>query len=1503
MRLLARALAAVGWAVLALLGLAGVALSAVAFLAAAPFTRPLVASTAIRFVNDAIAGRIELRGVSVLPQGGMELLGLEAYDPDGHLVVAVERARLSVDVTELRSRTVGVSLELEQPTVLIEQEADGGTSLARAFAPRRPAAPGAPPGGEGGAGWTLQVSRLALRGGDLWWKDSSGNTRAEATGIDLVARGTVGPRRVRAELRATGQLRSPVATPVSLELVASRAGDGLRVPVLRLDAGGTSLAAVGEGDLARRSGRLAVTRLGLSREQARAVLSQAPLGSDLDVVGYAEANGVTATAALRVEPVVVSGAGGRAEVAVALREVDLRRAAGFDVALDRLDPSRLAASLPAGAVTLAGHGAAAGRSLEDLRARLTLAVSRSRLGRGELTRADLGLRISRGTVELERLSATAPGAALDARGRWRRGGPVSGNVTVDAPDLALAARNGALLAGVPPPAIGGRARLEALVSGTADAPAVSGRLDAATLRAGTVALDGVHLALRGAGPRDAASGEVEGRIAAVRSGGVDRVRQATLRAALAGSEGEITVTASVPGAGTEPLTLDARGEVDRARARLELRRLALSYPGARWALVRPAVVDLGAPAVDRLELADPPQRLAIEGGVRPRATLAARVELSRVDLARLPPGLVPGGELRGELSGQVDATGPLAHPAVAGRLSLEQGGYGHIGGLEVAVDGRWDGEARRVAGTLFASRAAGGTLDADVELPLPLVGRPAEPVRARVRAAGISVSDLVAETGRSLFAEGTLGLELRVVGTAGAPSATAELTLADGAWEDLDGLGATVTVEAPGARAHVLASGTLGGRPVVSVDASAPLDLGDLVARPAETLRALRGAHLQATASILSLDLAAISGRAGVPPDLAGIVEAHVEMTGTPEAPRGRATAALTGVAAGAWRGVGATLEASAGEAGLAASGRVTVAGDEALRLQGSLALRPERLGDQEALATAALRVDAEIPRVALARAAGQALPLEGTLEGHVSVSGTLRAPEVRADLSGGAVAVKGRPLGDATVSARYARGRGEAEASLHPPSGGALHATLALRATLGLGAGGPPLADAPAEATLVADRLDLGFLPAVAPGVIRTAAGTIELDLKAAGPLRRLSPRGTVHLADGRLALSELGEWTDVALDVKVTDDAVELSRLEVRRGRGTLSAHGAARGLRGGQAKLQAKVDASSFTISRAGMEVATFDLNAEATGSWSPSELSVEVTLPRAVVRLPKRTPRTLQTLEARKDISIGRKPERRAEVAPAPAGPTEAAEKPLVVRAHLVSPGKFFVKSDDPRIDVELRADVQYEREDGGNYLRGSVEVVHGQVEPIGGRNFVIDRGVVRFTNGPPDAALLDVEAKYVNPAATVTAKITGTIHSPELKLTSSVPNMSDADIALFLLTGRTEAKAGGGGVGSVTGGEAGMAVVGVLATQAFKNLVQNKLPLDTVALEAGGFRAGKYVTDRIYIAYVRRWDADPTKYQNADEVRVEYQITPRWMFESLYGTAQTGAASLVWSRDY
>src|SRR5512144_1926745 len=115
---LARALAWAGWAILGALALAGLALSGVALLAAAPFTRPYVASAAVRVVDEAIAGGIVLEGVALLPSGEIELRGLEVHDPDGHLVLSVGKARVSVDVTELRSRTVGLAVTLDAPSVL-----------------------------------------------------------------------------------------------------------------------------------------------------------------------------------------------------------------------------------------------------------------------------------------------------------------------------------------------------------------------------------------------------------------------------------------------------------------------------------------------------------------------------------------------------------------------------------------------------------------------------------------------------------------------------------------------------------------------------------------------------------------------------------------------------------------------------------------------------------------------------------------------------------------------------------------------------------------------------------------------------------------------------------------------------------------------------------------------------------------------------------------------------------------------------------------------------------------------------------------------------------------------------------------------------------------------------------------------------------------------------------------------------------------------------------------
>jgi len=627
-----------GWALLAMAALAGLALSSVTLLAELPLTRPAVAELIIGVVSRRIAGRLELDGISMLPDGRLELRGLRLFDPDGHLVLSVGSALVTADLRALGSRRVGLTLELDRPSVLLEEETDGGTSIARAFAPRGRRAEGparqAEPPRFRPEGFTVRVSRLELRGGDFWWVDAAGGTRAEATRVDVTARGIFSPDRSRAEVKLRADLAAPLDTPVSLDLVTTLSGSALRVPLLRVDAGGTALSLVGEGDLWRRTGRLAITRLDVSREEARALVRDVPAGADLVAAGYVESDGRVAAAALRLEPADGRRAG-RAEGALATRLDAVGRSGGLDLAIDRLDPSLVSARWPAGEVTLTARGAFALALRDQPRGQLALAVSRSRLGRAEISRADVLVRAGRDEVEVERLSLAAPGLAVDGAGRWRHGGPVAGTVALDASDVGAAARNLAALAGVAPPPASGRLRVDATLSGTSAVPVVAAKIAAPTLRWRALAADGVRAAARVAGPIAAPAGTLEGWIAALREGGEVRASSVALQASLAGPDGSLSVKGRVR-EGKDPVSLEASGRIDRGQATLALSRLELSYPGSSWTLARPATLKLREPSVDRLELADLPQRIVLEGGRGALGALDGRVEVSRLDLARLP---------------------------------------------------------------------------------------------------------------------------------------------------------------------------------------------------------------------------------------------------------------------------------------------------------------------------------------------------------------------------------------------------------------------------------------------------------------------------------------------------------------------------------------------------------------------------------------------------------------------------------------------------------------------------------------------------------------------------------------------------------------------------------------------------------------------------------------------------------------------------------------------------
>jgi translocation and assembly module TamB len=284
-RVLAAALRFAGFALLGLAAIAGVLVSAVTLFATSSPGRRIVAREVIRLLDGALAGSFELAEIAVRPSG-VEIRGLRVLDPDGHLVLAVDRASVSIDQLELRGRTVGVSAALDGPAVLLEEEEGGGLSLARAFAPAHPAPPRAKPPSPAkprepsGDGFRVRVTALAIRGGSVWWGDSDGATRLEARDVNVDARGAWGPSAAEVELRLRGALDLPVAAPVSVDALASRNGDRVRVPLLRADVGGTAVSLVGDVNARTLAGRAALTRLDVARAGPTFV-PQVGAGADL----------------------------------------------------------------------------------------------------------------------------------------------------------------------------------------------------------------------------------------------------------------------------------------------------------------------------------------------------------------------------------------------------------------------------------------------------------------------------------------------------------------------------------------------------------------------------------------------------------------------------------------------------------------------------------------------------------------------------------------------------------------------------------------------------------------------------------------------------------------------------------------------------------------------------------------------------------------------------------------------------------------------------------------------------------------------------------------------------------------------------------------------------------------------------------------------------------------------------------------------------------------------
>jgi len=521
--------------------------------------------------------------------------------------------------------------------------------------------------------------------------------------------------------------------------------------------------------------------------------------------------------------------------------------------------------------------------------------------------------------------ASVRGASIAAEGRLD-GDAVDAHASIEADDLARAARALTRDFGLPPIAIAGHGRVDVSCGGTVAAPSLQVAARFPRLAVGDTAARDLTASARVPDLRAPDALDADVRASAIDRGG-RKLRSATVTLRATGRH----IAAQAAVAAPQPLRIELAGERQGGRNGrvIAIDGFSLRYPEATWTLRRRARLELGggAIALSGFELGADAQRLSADLRLA-GARRTARVTISRLDLARLPPALVPrevglGGTVDAELDLRAGAD-PGASPRLVARAALTGGRlHGHRD-LSLDVSGRL--ERGRARGELHA-RGLGVAAQAHFDLPGAWPPRnPRAPVALTVETGDVDLAALaraIAETagGPPARLAGHARVAVRLDGRVGEPRLEVDVSGRGLVVDDRRVGDLTLSVNGEGdgglsARLTSLAPAR------TRIDVTTPLSLRAILRRPptAETLARTRF-ELRGTIDRLPLSVLARAAGGAAPARLRGTLSSTLSVTGTPSEPEGKIAVDVAGAAGDAFPPTDARVEADFERGAVAAGG------------------------------------------------------------------------------------------------------------------------------------------------------------------------------------------------------------------------------------------------------------------------------------------------------------------------------------------------------------------------------------------------------------------------------------------------------------------------------------------------------------------------------------------------------------------------------------------------------
>jgi hypothetical protein len=242
-------------------------------------------------------------------------------------------------------------------------------------------------------------------------------------------------------------------------------------------------------------------------------------------------------------------------------------------------------------------------------------------------------------------------------------------------------------------------------------------------------------------------------------------------------------------------------------------------------------------------------------------------------------------------------------------------------------------------------------------------------------------------------------------------------------------------------------------------------------------------------------------------------------------------------------------------------------------------------------------------------------------------------------------------------------------------------------------------------------------------------------------------------------------------------------------------------------------------------------------------------------------------------------------------------------------RLTMPNNFLVKGQDLRVgqspiglgavNITLGGDLQLERRPGSGFvLLGSVNTIRGTYDFQGRRFDLIRGGYVRFEGVEPINPALDISARRVISGVETLVEVRGTLHAPELIL-SSTPPLDQADILSLIVFGQPANELGAGEQVSLAQ-RAGALATGFVASKLAQS-IGRALDLDMFeikpTLEPGGEGAvvtlGEQLGQRLYVKLQQGVGG-----ANTSRFVVDYELAPFLRVESTVAQGTSGTRTLM-----